>query len=305
MDHLNSSFKDLPLLQDFHIDRCLVPRRSYSSIQYDLHHFCDASQSAYGTVSYLRLVWPDGHIHCSFIMAKSRLAPMKQMTIPRLELSAAVLAVNVDGVLQRELCLDTRSYFWTDSMIVIHYIFSESKRFKTFVANRLILIHNGFTPVQWKHIGTDLNPADDVSRGLSAKQMISSVRWSQWPEFLWKEEACWPEFQIDSNNAPDDCEMKAKVKSCVVVDHDTFPDVLDNLLKRYSSWFSLKKAVAWLLRFKAWFLSGKTSTHDTTLQVYELLAAEVEIVKYIQNIHYAEELSMLGHGETISRKSSI
>ena len=52
--------------------------------------------------------------------------------------------------------------------------------------------------------------------------MISSVRWSQGPEFLWKEEACWPEFQIDSNNAPDDCELKAKIQSCVLVDHDTF-----------------------------------------------------------------------------------
>ena len=63
--------------------------------------------------------------------------------------------------------------------------------------------------------------------------------------------------------------------------------------------------MAWLLRFKAWLLSGKKSTHDTTLQVYELLAAEVEIVKYIQNTHYAEELRMLGNGEAISKKSSI
>ena len=67
--------------------------------------------------------------------------------------------------------------------------------------------------------------------------------------------------------------------------------------------------MAWLLRFKAWLIRGKKSTHDTTLQVYlqvyELLAAEVEIVKYIQNIHYAAELGMLGNGETISRKSSI
>ena len=91
-----------------------------------IHHFCDASQSAYGAVSYLRLISSDGEIHCFFLNGKSRLAPLKQMTIPRLELAAVTLSVLLNKMLKKELetTIDNIT-FWTDSMTVIRYIHSE------------------------------------------------------------------------------------------------------------------------------------------------------------------------------------
>jgi len=127
-------------------------------------------------VSYLRTVNAEGRIHCSLLLGKSRLAPIRQMTIPRLELSAAVIAVRMDQMLSRELSLEIQdSIFWTDSMIVLQY--SCSKRFQTFVANRLSVIHDGSMSKQWRKVGTKENPADDVSRGLNRFDMISSDRW--------------------------------------------------------------------------------------------------------------------------------
>ena len=108
-----------------------------------LHHFADASEVEYGTVSYVRLVNSDGKVHCSFALGKSRLAPLKSISIPRLELMAAVLAVKVDGILQKELSMDLgTSTFWSDSMVVLHYIQATSRRFHTFVANRVSMIHD-------------------------------------------------------------------------------------------------------------------------------------------------------------------
>jgi hypothetical protein len=170
---------ELPLLTEFNIDRCLVPTGDVAPIHFQVHHFCDASEEAYGSVCYLRSVCGDGTIHCAFLMAKSRLAPLKVVTIPRLELMAAVLAVKLDGILRREMHIHVdQTIFWTDSTIVLQYIRNRSKRLKTFVANRVAAIHDGSSVSQWRHIDTNLNPADDASRGLNAKEMLSRDRWS-------------------------------------------------------------------------------------------------------------------------------
>ena len=90
-------------------------------------------------------------------MSKSRLAPIKKVTIPRLELCAATLAVKQDVMLRRELQKETdleESRFWTDSPIVLSYISNADKRFHTFVANRIQSIHDGSEPSQWRHVPT-------------------------------------------------------------------------------------------------------------------------------------------------------
>jgi len=87
---------------------------------FQLHHFSDASEVAYGSVSYLRTIYADSEIHCAIVYSKSRVAPIKTMTIPRKELAAAAVSVQVDKTLRRELDYQIEdSYFWTDSMVVL------------------------------------------------------------------------------------------------------------------------------------------------------------------------------------------
>ena len=119
-------------------------------------------------------------------------------------------------MLSRELSLTIQDpVFWTDSMIVLQYIYSCSKRFQTFVANRLSVIHDGSMPRQWRKVGTKDNPADDVSRGLNGFEMISNNRWKRGPVFLWQDESAWPTNTAVTEIACEDEEVKNQVKCCV------------------------------------------------------------------------------------------
>ena len=103
-----------------------------------LYNFSDASEIGNGTASYLRITFIDGTIVCSLVLGKSRTAPLKKITIPRLELQAATNAVRISAMIQRELEWELDEvFYWTESEIVLAYIKNESKRFKVYVGNRV------------------------------------------------------------------------------------------------------------------------------------------------------------------------
>ncbi|RUA05619.1 MAG: hypothetical protein DSY43_04230, partial [Gammaproteobacteria bacterium] len=137
-DKWRAWLEQLPHLQHFTVDRCLKPKNFGEGVSTQLHNFADASQKGYGAVSYLRVVNSKGEIHCTFLMRKSRLAPMKAVTIPRLELSAAVVATRLGNMINQELDIDIdETFYWTDSTCVLGYILNQEKRFHVFVANRI------------------------------------------------------------------------------------------------------------------------------------------------------------------------
>ena len=143
-------------VSQIHIERCLQPSDFGDIAAAELHHFSDASTVAYGSGSYMRLVSKSGQIKCSLLYARSRVAPLKSVTIPRLELAAATLSVQQDEMLRRELSIQVdSSTFYTDSSIVLAYIRNERRRFHTYVANRLAIIHSGSNaePVETHSVG--------------------------------------------------------------------------------------------------------------------------------------------------------
>lgn len=190
---------DLNKMAEFKVDRCMKPT-SFGQIRFaQLHHFSDASESGYGTASYIRLENYNREAHVAFIIGKSRVAPLKQITIPRMELTAAVLAVKVDTMLRKELQLQLdKSIFWTDSTTVLKYINNETKRFQTFVANRTSFIRDATDVSQWRYVNTKENPADEASRGLTADRFLSCKRWIQGPDFLCKPDREWPKPHLES-----------------------------------------------------------------------------------------------------------
>ena len=97
------------------MDRCFLPSGHLEGNLVEVHHFADASGQGYAAVAYLRFVSPDGDIHCPFVMGKSRLCPVKYVTIPRLELTAAVLLVKLNEVIKTALDIKVdETFFWTD-----------------------------------------------------------------------------------------------------------------------------------------------------------------------------------------------
>ena len=166
----NKWLADLEKVADFKIRRCIQSSGFGGTATAQLHHFSDASECAYGTVTYLRMENTKKEVHVAFLFGKARVAPLKPVTIPRLELTAAVVAVRVDKMLQAELQLPLeRSVFWTDSTSVLKYIKNEDKRFQTFVANRVTTIRDHSDVSQWRYVPTSQNPADDASRGIRQK----------------------------------------------------------------------------------------------------------------------------------------
>ena len=131
------------------VPRCIKPLE-FNDASLELHHFSDSSRVALGCSSYLRSVNKQGKIHVALVVSKSKVAPIKSMTIPRLELQAAVMAAKMDATLTKELDLDLGpSQFWTDSEIVLKYIANESRRFHVFVSNRVSVIQQITKLEQW------------------------------------------------------------------------------------------------------------------------------------------------------------
>ena len=129
--------------------------------------FCDASNLGYDAVSYTRTVTDNGEVHVVFVMGKSRVSPVRPISVPRIELTAAVVCVKISKLIQGELGYKfDRIVYWTDSTTVLHYIQNESSRFKVFVANRVDVILQFSEVLQWWHVDTKQNPADIASRGL-------------------------------------------------------------------------------------------------------------------------------------------
>ena len=189
--------EDLMSLQDFNIPRCFKPEGFGRVTRAELHHFADASQEhGYGTASYLRLINVQGNIHCSFIMSKSRVRPLNSaVTVPKLELAAATLATRINKIVTKELkgrlMIDSATY-WTDSMIVLKYIANEKQRFLMFVANRVAVIQQESEPSQWRHVRSELNPADYASQGIKASETKKLEKWKNGADFLWRDSKEWP-----------------------------------------------------------------------------------------------------------------
>ena len=291
-------------VEQLRVPRCFKPSNFGEITSSQLHHFSDASQRGYGAVSYLRLTNENDEIYCSFVMGKARLAPMKETTIPRLELSAAVVATRLDKIIRAEIDIPiNKSLFWTDSTCVIGYIANEDRRFQTFVANRVASIREVSSPSQWRHVSTQLNPADDASRGLSADELISNRRWLTGPDFLWKPEPYWPAtFNILDKIPDEDPEIKREVHAFATTNTDK--SMLEVMFKRFSSWERLKKFIAWLLRYRTNLRTARTRRKGETIckrkesaimpiSVDEMIQAEKEIVRHVQGNNFQEEISGL------------
>lgn len=310
--------KELNLISDFKVDRCLKPQNfDISSAQ--LHHFCDASERGYGTASYLKLTSKSGLTHVSFIIGKARVAPLKVVTIPRLELAAAVLAARIDRMLKRELELTLAdSVFWTDSTSVLKYILNDTRRFQTYVANRVSTIRDLTCKSQWRHIMTALNPADSASRGMHVEAFVKDGRWLKGPDLLMQAETDWPTLpEVPVILSDSDPEIKKTVVILAMTAlQDQYP--LTRFIEHFSSWDRLVKSAAWLLKVKATLrrLSLKKKASCTLytsvksdlpeqLSVEDLAEAEKSLVSYIQQQSFRDDVTSLQKGQPVKRSSRI
>ena len=300
--------KGLASLTSYSIPRSFTPRDFGEVERAELHHFADASEGhGYGTVTYLRFVNKEGGIHNSFVMGKSRVRPLRSgISVPKMELTAATLLIKMDKLITKELEGRIKIHsvtFWTDSMIVLRYIFSETRRFVTFVANRIAVIREGSKPSQWRHVRSEANPADLATRGIKASETEKLEVWKHGPDFLWKGSEEWPQQPADLHQELSDQDEGVKKEKITINACTEKEDFRDTLFERYSMWEKLRRVVAWVTRAAHILLQLRTKSVASTVspakseeKIPHLLLSDVEeaerrIVKNVQNQTFPEELS--------------
>ena len=280
------------------VPRCVQP---FPPVQVELHHFSDASEVAYGVVSYLRVIAKDGRIECTLVMAKSRLAPLKRLTLPRLELQAATLAARQNALLRKELSLDLGPpTYWTDSTIVLQYISNTTARYHTFVANRVAEIQNATNVKEWRHVPTRENPADDASRGVSASD-LSGSRWVHGPAFLKLPPEQWPSTPVIRPLDEAELEVKKAISfSTQALDHQ---GPIDKLIDGITNWMQLLRTIACFQLIPE--IHRSKIPFKGPLEAEHLQRAEKFLVKYVQRQCYLEEINAINQGRSIPISSPL
>ena len=159
----------------------------------ELHGFCDASQNAYAAVIYIRATYASNPPSCKLVISKTRVAPLKPTTIPRLELCGAALLARTMKATRETLGIPVEQvYAWSDSTIVLAWLDGSPQRYRVYVANRIVTVTDIIPPVAWKHVPTLDNPADCASRGVTPKLLQVHELWWQGPSWLMQQPICVP-----------------------------------------------------------------------------------------------------------------
>lgn len=293
-----------------------IPRRytelsPSTAARRELCIFCDASVQAIAAVCYLKVTDADGNKQVGFVMGKAKLAPRPEHTVPRLELCAAVLAVELADLISTELDLhlDAVTYF-SDSKVVLGYVYNESRRFYVYVSNRVLRIRRSSRPDQWRYVPTHLNPADHATRSVHAGH-LKDTNWLSGPEFLSRAEPNTSENVYDLVDPGTDPDIRPLVSALSTA---TSPKQLDTQrFARFSTWKSLTRAVTRLIhiarRFKkppedksackGWHYCKAEST------VEESSKASAVIIRAVQQEVYGQELECIQRQEKIPKASPL
>ncbi|XP_044597774.1 uncharacterized protein LOC123274274 [Cotesia glomerata] len=207
----------------------------------ELHGFSDASQNAMAAAVYLRVTDADGNTKVSLLCSKTQVAPLKTMTIPRLELSAAWLLTQlILHVKEVQSLENVRINLWTDSAVTLAWIKSPAIRWKTFVRNRVGKNQETHRDVSWKFIPGKQNPTDCASRGIPTLKLKQHALWWHGPTWLHEPESSWPTLEPPTDNAT----HREERQGLTLVTWKAENCLLQQLLSHYTQLFPLLRKLS-------------------------------------------------------------
>ncbi|XP_065893821.1 uncharacterized protein [Dysidea avara] len=279
----------------FELPKLTIPRPYFtpSNRRYNtcnMYVFSDASTKAYGTVVYL---CQQGEV--CLVMSKSRVAPTRTVTLPKLELMAAVMASRLANFVKSSLHsynLSTNTHLWTDSQIVLYWIYKQTSS-KPFINHRVTEIVNSFPPKMWSFTPTSDNPADLLTRGISAQQLFSSQLWLQGPCWL-PSESEWPKWLPTGILHINIAEAEEEVEVTTPEGDASITTGISNVvtITRHSNIYKLLAVTAYVLRFTHNLFRQHTRLSGP-LSASELQAAKKLWISSSQHSCFKEELSYL------------
>ncbi|XP_055938249.1 uncharacterized protein LOC129968417 [Argiope bruennichi] len=261
---------------------------------------CDASKLAYATCAFLR-VEKDGKVTCQLIQARSKVAPLKGISIPRLELLSCMIGARLADAIKRDLHLeDIESTFWSDSMDVLHWIKREGP-WATFVANRVEEIRKLSSVENWRHVPGISNPADLPSRGCTVRTLIKS-HWWEGPDWIKRSKEDWPKSAHFPNMEVVNSEKKKTIVTAFVLQLE------EKYYHRFSSYVKIVRITAWLLRFLKNLKNGRNRrtvgplNYDETKKAERILLKQVQLEAfYDENDKRLKSLQVIKDSEGILR----
>jgi hypothetical protein len=294
---------ELPLLSEI-----LIPRYYFSNdkhiVSVQIHGFSDASEDAYAAVVYARSIYSTGQIHTSIVTSKSRVAPIKRITIPRLELCGAhLLAKLLDHTKEIFNIPMHDTYAWTDSTIVLCWLKDTPRRFKTYVGNRVSSVTDRIPPERWRHVPSIDNPADAPSRGIFPSELVSLDLWWKGPAWLYEDEEAWPRSNLQLK-----C-IDAESQELKVASHEATICSLQPVVSvdSFSDYTRLVRVIGWIRRFITNCCPKLRDAvlSNSCLTIDEYLNAERTLLLTSQQSQFPEEILSLRCQNELPRQSPL
>jgi len=266
-----------------------------------IHGFADASEKEYGCCIYLRCSDRAGNNFSNLICAKSKGAPMKTVSLPRLELCAAQSLTRVAHTIILKMQLKfSKHHYWTDSKVTLCWINSASKIWKTLVSHRVGKIQEKPLLSEWFHVKGSENPTEIISRGCCPTELSRCVLWWHGPKWLLKDEEYWPSIKPEevSTDWVDIPEQKMISVSGVITSKNNL------IVHKYSSIKKTSRIIAYCLRFKSNCLSLDQRKNGFLLPC-EINQAKITMIKVVQGYYFSREVQQLRSDSQVSKKGSL
>ncbi|XP_071582174.1 uncharacterized protein [Temnothorax nylanderi] len=294
---------DLPNISKIRIPRWTGMRQD--KIDVELHGFADASTRAYAAVVFLRIVHSPSNIQVIHLAAKTKVAPLKTVSVPRLELNAVVLLIRlIEWVRNTTGLMRALLFGWTDSQIVLAWLLQHPSRWNSYVANRVSEVQTRLPTVRWQHVRSQENPADCASRGFTAADLVNHELWWSGPRWLSSTTASWP---IPPTPTEKDIlqTVSSEARKATVHLVDSAPEW--DLPTSCSSWIRLLRITAYIRRFVR-NLKNKVASSvivKSPLTAEEIHEASVFWLRSAQATCFSDDLKALNAHAAVSRSSSL
>lgn len=297
-----SYVSEVPLLTSFkHERQATISRHTYHQIL----GFCDASILGFAAVVYLRSLNPEGQIKVSLIMAKTRVAPIRTKSIPRLELQGALLLAQlvdyIRSILSDQIVIHD-TYLFTDSTVVLAWLNTPTYKLQTYVATRVAKVLELVSNEVWYHVQGACNPADVCSRGALPSALLDMPEWLSGPQWVYTPQSDWPVKSIDYFRSNDLPELKKVTLIESSLSHDTAEsDSLYELSEKYSNFTKFQRVIARCFQFfkNCRTVQAERNTGEPCLS--DLFKAHDAIIKSVQRQHFSSDISSLEKGNQCSQ----
>ncbi|XP_018405946.1 PREDICTED: uncharacterized protein LOC108782223 [Cyphomyrmex costatus] len=269
-----------------------IPRSAFLSkrISAQIHGFSDASKDAYGACVYIRSIGSEGNVQVSLLCAKTRVAPLKTQTIPRLELCAAYLLSKLVNAVVSALGMSLEvTTLWCDSTIVLGWLRTQPNLLPIFESNRVARIQELTEIGAWRHVPTESNPADWASRGANPSELQRASLWWNGPEFLLSSREKWPKMPNVDYAMP--------TKSSTLLVEMSGGTIIDELFTRHSKLPKIVRILAYCRKFIHYLKTKEKQDGGISAKEYE--QSLMELVRMSQRNTFRKEIDSLKAGVPI------